>query len=60
MVADAAREKKEKEEGPDVLAREAAHILADAIDLLKADRALASQVLPAATVAPTTTPERVQ
>ena len=60
VVADAARETKEKEEGPDVLAREAAHILADAIDLLKADRALASQVLPAATVAPTTTPERVQ
>lgn len=48
VVADAAREKKAKDEGPDVLAREAVHILADAIDTLRADRALAAQVLPAA------------
>ncbi|MCX7557407.1 carboxy terminal-processing peptidase [Xanthomonadaceae bacterium JHOS43] len=47
VVADAAREEEDKEQSPDVLAREAAHILADAIDLLNADRALAAQVLPA-------------
>ncbi len=49
VVADAKREEKAKDEGPDVLAREAAHILADAIDALRADRALAARVLPAAT-----------
>ena len=46
VVADVEQEKKDKEEGPDVLAREAAHLLADAINLLKADRNLAMQVLP--------------
>ena len=61
VVADAAREEKAKDEGPDVLAREAAHILADAIDLLKADRALAAQVLPGTTTDPTAAPaERVR
>lgn len=48
VVSDVEREEKDKEEGPDVLAREAAHILADAIDLLKADRALAARVLSSA------------
>ena len=48
VVADVEREQKDKDDGPDVLAREAAHILADAIDLLKADHALAMRVLPAA------------
>ncbi len=48
VAADAKREEDAKSQPPDVLAREAAHILADAIDLLKADRTLAAQVLPAA------------
>ena len=48
VVAEVEREKKDEEDGPDVLAREAAHILADAIDLLKSDRLLAARVLPAA------------
>ena len=47
IVADASREEAEKKDAPpDVLAREAAHILADAIDLLNTDRALAARVLP--------------
>ncbi len=52
IAADAAREEKSKDEGPDVLAREAANVLADAIDLLKADHALAAQVLPGGTDSP--------
>jgi len=48
VVAEVEREKKDEEDGPDVLAREAAHILADAIDLLRTDRLLAARVLPAA------------
>lgn len=60
VIADAAREEKAKDDGPDVLAREAAHILADAIDLLKADRALAAQVLPRPTDPATAVSERVQ
>lgn len=46
IAAEAEREEKSKDEGPDVLAREAAHVLADAIDLLRTDRALAARVLP--------------
>lgn len=57
VVADAAREEQDKESTPDVLAREAAHILADAIDLLKADQALAARVLPPSSAEAT---ERVQ
>lgn len=47
VAADAKREADARNQPPDVLAREAAHILADAIDLLRDDRALAAQVLPA-------------
>ncbi len=60
VVADAAREEKSKDEGPDVLAREAAHILADAIDLLKADQALAARVLPGTANPAAAALERVQ
>ena len=47
VAADAKREADARNQPPDVLAREAAHILADAIDLLRDDCALAAQVLPA-------------
>lgn len=60
VVADAAREEKSKDASPDVLAREAAHILADAIDLLKADQALAARVLPATTDPATMPGKRTQ
>lgn len=48
LVAEAARdaEEEKKDTPPDVLAREAAHILVDAINLLDTDRTLAAQVLP--------------
>lgn len=45
VAADAAREKRD-EDKPDVLLRESAAILADAIDLLSTDRALAARVHP--------------
>jgi carboxyl-terminal processing protease len=44
-VAEAARER-EAEERPDPLLREAAHVLADAIDVLSSDRVLAARVHP--------------
>ena len=44
-VAEAARER-ENEERPDPLLREAAHVLADAIDVLSTDRTLAARVHP--------------
>lgn len=47
VAADAKREEEARNQPPDVLAREAANILADAIALLRDDRALAAQVLPA-------------
>ena len=47
IVADAAREKA-AEKRPDPLLRESAAILADAIDLLQADRQLSARVLPRA------------
>lgn len=47
VAADAKREEEARNQPPDVLAREAAHILSDAIGLLHSDRALAAQVLPA-------------
>jgi carboxyl-terminal processing protease len=43
--AQAAREEA-RNDRPDALAREAAHVLVDAIDLLRADRALAARVYP--------------
>jgi carboxyl-terminal processing protease len=43
--AQAAREDA-RDDKPDALAREAAHVLVDAIDLLRTDRALAAQVYP--------------
>jgi carboxyl-terminal processing protease len=45
LAAEAARED-DKDEKPDALVREAAHVLADAIDLLSTDRALAARVHP--------------
>ena len=45
MVRDAAREKA-AEKRPDPLQREAAAILANAIDLLEQDRTLSAQILP--------------
>lgn len=48
IAADAQREEaRRKQNKPDVLARETARILADAIELLAADRTLAARVLPA-------------
>ena len=45
IAAEAKREQERKEKyKPDVLAREAAHVLADAIDMLRADRTLAAKV----------------
>jgi carboxyl-terminal processing protease len=48
LVAEAAREKK-AEDKPDALLREAVHVLADSIDLLSTDRALAARVHPETT-----------
>ncbi len=61
VVADVKREEEDKKDGPDVLAREAAHVLADAIELLGSDHALASRVLPQSaleTATSVTTPVR--
>ncbi|MEZ5545493.1 MAG: carboxy terminal-processing peptidase [Lysobacteraceae bacterium] len=45
IAAEARREEERKlKHKPDVLAREAAHVLADAIDMLRADRSLAARV----------------
>ncbi|MBB5209624.1 carboxy terminal-processing peptidase [Chiayiivirga flava] len=47
IVAEAEREQKAREDDkPDALLREAAHVLADAIDLLSTDRSLAARVHP--------------
>lgn len=45
-------EQNDAEDGPDTLLREAAHVLADAIGLLSADRALAARVFPVREAAP--------
>jgi carboxyl-terminal processing protease len=50
IVKDAAREKA-AEKRPDPLLRESASILADAVNLLEADRPLSAQVLPQSTAA---------
>jgi carboxyl-terminal processing protease len=46
VVDQVAAEEASKEDGPDTLLREAAHVLADAIWLLGTDRALAARVFP--------------
>ena len=50
IVAEAQREEKARGDAkPDALLREAAHVLADSIDVLSADRSLAARVHPVGT-----------